>query len=66
MRFTILYYHSLLSPVKDGPYYCYGAYVLRISRYSDVLWAVLINTGIFLRDLKLWGKGRTSQVLLVS
>ena len=32
---------------KDGAYYCYCAYVLRISRYSDFLSAVLNNTGIF-------------------
>ena len=44
---------------KDGPYYCYCAYVLRISRYSDFLWVVLINTGIFLRGLKLSGESRS-------
>ena len=37
---------------KEGAYYCYCAHVLRISRYSDFLSAVLINTGIFLRGLK--------------
>ena len=37
---------SRLTPVKDGAYYCYCAYVLRISRYSDFLLLVLINTGI--------------------
>ena len=26
--------------VKDGAYYCYCAYVLRISRYSDFVWVV--------------------------
>ena len=41
--------------VKDSAYYCYCAYVLRISRYSDFLWVVLINTVIFLRGLKLCG-----------
>ena len=35
--------------IKDGAYYCYCAYVLRISRYSDFLSAVLINTGILVR-----------------
>ena len=29
---------------------------LRISRYSDFLSVVLINTGIFLRGLKLFGE----------
>ena len=32
--------------LKDGAYYCYCAYVLRISRFSDFLSAVLTNTGI--------------------
>ena len=45
--------------IKDGAYYCYYAYVLRISRYSGFLWVVLTNTGIFLRSLKLCGKSRT-------
>ena len=34
---------------KDGAYYCYCAYVLCISRYSDLLSPMLTNTGIFLR-----------------
>ena len=34
--------------VKDGAYFCYCAYVLRISRYSGFLWVVPTNTGIFL------------------
>ena len=38
---------------KDGAYYCYCAYVLLISRYSDFLSPMLTNTGIFLRGLKL-------------
>ena len=42
-----------LALIKDGAYYCYCAYVLRISRYSDFLLLVLINTGIFLRGSKL-------------
>ena len=46
-------------PLKDGAYYCYCAYVLRISRYWDFLSAVLINTGIFLRGSKLWGESIT-------
>ena len=41
--------------LKDGAYYCYCAYVLRISRYSDFLSSMLTNTGIFLRGLKLSG-----------
>ena len=44
-------------PFKDGAYYCYCAYALRISRYSDSL----INTGIFLRGSKLWGKAELSK-----
>ena len=52
--------------LKDGAYYCYCAYVLRILRYSDFLWVVPANTGIFLRGLKLCRESRTKQVLLVS
>ena len=44
---------------KDGAYYCYCAYVLRIFRYSDFLSPVLTNTGIFLRGLKLSGESRS-------
>ena len=44
---------------KDGAYYCYCAYVLLISRYSDFLSVMLANTGIFLRDSKLHGESRT-------
>ena len=44
--------HARLA-LKDGAYYCYCAYVLRILRYSDFLSVMLINTGIFLRGLKL-------------
>ena len=44
---------------KDGAYYCYCAYVLRISRYSDFLSPMLTNTGIFLRGLKLSGESRS-------
>ena len=51
---------------KDGAYFCYCAYVLRISRYSGFLWVVPTNAGIFLRALKLCGERRTYQVLLVS
>ena len=36
-----------ISSLKDGAYYCYCAYVLRISRYSDFLSPMLTNTGIF-------------------
>ena len=45
--------------LKDGAYYCYCAYVLRILRYSDFLSVVLTNTGLFLRDLKLSGESRS-------
>ena len=40
-------------PFKDGAYYCYCAYVLRISRYSSYLSVMLTDTEIFLRGLKL-------------
>ena len=40
----------------DGAYYCYCAFVLRISRYSDFLSPMLTNTGIFLRGLKISGE----------
>ena len=45
---------------KDGAYYCYCAYVLRISRYSDFLSVMLTNAGIFLRGLKLCRESRSS------
>ena len=45
--------------LKDGAYYCYCVYVLRISRYSGFLWVMLTNTGIFLRGLKLSGESRS-------
>ena len=54
-----------LTAFKDGAYFCYCAYVLRIRRYSDFLRVVPTNTGIFLRGLKLCGECRTQQVLLV-
>ena len=38
--------------LKDGAYYCYCAYVLRISRYSDLLSPMLTNTGIFFARFK--------------
>ena len=38
---------------KDGAYYCYCAYVLRISRYSSFLSVMITNTRMFLRGLKL-------------
>ena len=46
-------------PFKDGAYYCYCAYILRIFRYSDFLSPMLTNTGIFLRGLKLSGESRS-------
>ena len=45
--------------LKDGAYYCYCAYVLRISRYSDFLSPMLTNTWIFLRGLRLSGESRS-------
>ena len=45
--------------LKDGAYYCYCAYVLRILRYSDFLSGMLTNTGILLRGLKLPGESRS-------
>ena len=59
--FAFLSYEPIfigISP-KDGAYYCYCAYVLRISRYSDFLSPMLTNTGIFLRGLKLSGESRS-------
>ena len=52
---TSTYYPSVaklyFNLFKDGAYYCYCAYVLRISRYSDFLSVMLTNAGIFLRGL---------------
>ena len=45
--------------LKDGVYYCYCAYVMRISRYSDFLSPMLTNREIFLRGLKLSGESRS-------
>ena len=45
--------------LKDGAYYCYCAYFLRITRYSDFLSPMLTNTGMFLRGLKLSGESRS-------
>ena len=45
----------LIGRVCPG-YFCYCAYVLRISRYSGFLWVVPTNTGIFLCGLKLCGE----------
>ena len=45
--------------IKDGAYYCYCAYVLRISRYSGFLSVLLTSTGIFLHGLKLSGESRS-------
>ena len=59
-------YSEVIYVIKDGAYFCYCAYVLRISRYSVFLWVVPTNTRIFLRSLKLCGESRTWQVLLVS
>ena len=71
MMLTLSWYHKpflykgnqLLLPkavcLKNGAYYCYCAYVLRISRYSSFLSVMLTNTGIFLRGLKLSGESRS-------
>ena len=54
---TVFLCHFILPvSLKDGAYYYYCAYVLRISRYSDFLSVMPANTGIFLRGLKLSGK----------
>ena len=45
--------------LKGGAYYCYCAYVLRISRYSDFLSPMLTNTRKFWRGLKLSGESRS-------
>ena len=52
---TIIKESFQLSNFKDGTYYCYCAYVPRISRYSSFLSVMLTNTGIFLRSLKISG-----------
>ena len=52
--------------IKNGAYFCYCAYLLRMWRYSGFLWVVPINNGIFLRGLKLCKESRTQQMLLVS
>jgi len=54
-----LLWENKMRKLKDGAYYCYCAYVLRISRYSDFLSPMLTNTGIFLRGLKLSGESRS-------
>ena len=52
---------SLISTTAQFGSFLYEAflYVLRIFRYSGLLWVVLTNTGIFLRALKLCGESRT-------
>ena len=47
------------------PYYCYCAYVLRITRYSCFLLVMLTNTGIFLRGLKLCRESRSILVSII-
>ena len=54
-----LFDKTQFSLLKDGAYFCYCTYVLRISRYLGFLWVVPTNTGIFLRALKLCGESRT-------
>ena len=56
-NWCLIWYHNIA--VKDGAYYCYCAYVLRISRYSGFLSMMLTNTGIFLHRLKLSGESRS-------
>ena len=53
------YYMYTMDYVKDGAYFCYCAYVLRISRYSGFPLVMLTNTVIFLHGLKLSGKSRS-------
>ena len=48
-----------MKKIKDGAYYCYCAYILRISRYSDFLSVKLTDAGIFLRGLKLTRESRS-------
>ena len=50
---SLFFRRFIVCVVKDGAYYCYCAYVLRISRDSDFLSPMLTNTGIFLHGLKL-------------
>ena len=45
--------------LKDGAYYCYCAYVQRISRYWGFLLVELTNARVFLRGLKVCGESRT-------
>ena len=45
-------YNDIETRLKDGAYYCYCAYVLRISRYSDFLSLLLTNIGIFFARFK--------------
>ena len=51
-------YHIFILAFKDGAYYCYCAYLLRISRYSDFLSPLFTNTEIFLRGLRLSRESR--------
>ena len=44
--------------LKDGAYFCYCAYILRISRYSGFV-LVPSNAGIFFRSLNLCAESRT-------
>ena len=58
-RLINMCHNYFLNLLKGGAYFCYCAYVLRILRYSDFLWVVPTNTGVFLRGLKLCGESRT-------
>ena len=62
----LCYNVMIIIRIKKGAYFCYCAYVLRISRFSGFVLVVPTYTGIFLRGLKLWGESRTHEVLLVS
>ena len=53
IQYNTMQYIYLIRWFKDSAYYCYCAYVLCISRYSDFLSVILTNTGRFLRGLKL-------------
>ena len=59
VNITISHDDNTRSYLKDGAYYCYCAYVLRITRYSDFLSPMFTNTGMYLSVLKLSGESRS-------
>ena len=44
LQHIIMIIYWLRAAFKDGAYYCYCAYVQRISRYSDFLSVMLTNS----------------------